>query len=121
MCCATRPVRPVVELGDSILGTDGCLNFFAGPVDKQFFSDVQLHNVHYAATHGGLSSGGSTDDRSNHDHDGAGPHHPNVMITHVGGLDALIGDHPKICPTSPGGKKPDRIRYQHAVDRDRRL
>ncbi|MBO5822917.1 MAG: alcohol dehydrogenase catalytic domain-containing protein, partial [Lentisphaeria bacterium] len=31
MCFA--PVRPVVEQGDRILGRDGCLNFFAGPLD----------------------------------------------------------------------------------------
>ena len=30
------PVKPVIELGDAILGFDGCLNFFAGPVDPEF-------------------------------------------------------------------------------------
>ena len=31
LCMA--PVKPVVEQGDQILGRDGCLNFFAGPID----------------------------------------------------------------------------------------
>ena len=30
------PVRPVVEQADQILGRDGCLNFFAGPLDPKF-------------------------------------------------------------------------------------
>jgi L-sorbose 1-phosphate reductase len=30
------PVKPVVELGDSILGFDGCLNFFAGLISIMF-------------------------------------------------------------------------------------
>ena len=49
MCFA--PVRPVVEQGDKILGKDGCLNFFAGPLDPQFKAEFNFYNVHYASTH----------------------------------------------------------------------
>ena len=45
------PVRAVVEIGDRILGKDGCLNFFAGPTDPAFSAEVNFYNVHYSATH----------------------------------------------------------------------
>ena len=60
MCFA--PVRPVVEQGDRILGRDGCLNFFAGPLDPQFRAEFNFYNVHYASTHIVGTSGGNTDD-----------------------------------------------------------
>ena len=34
------PVRPVIEMADEILGFDGCLNFFAGPVDPKLSANV---------------------------------------------------------------------------------
>lgn len=46
------PVKPVIEQGDAILATDGCLNFFAGPTDPAFSANFNFYNVHYAATHG---------------------------------------------------------------------
>ena len=36
------PVKPVVEMGDRLLGQDGCLNFFAGPTDNQFAANLNL-------------------------------------------------------------------------------
>jgi len=45
------PVRQLVEQADSILGKDGCLNFFAGPTDKQFSAMMNFYNVHYNSTH----------------------------------------------------------------------
>src|SRR5690606_14908789 len=56
------PVRPVVEMGDKILGKDGCLNFFAGPTNKEFSAEFNFYNVHYASTHVVGTSGGNTDD-----------------------------------------------------------
>ena len=55
------PVASVIEQGDSILGQDGCLNFFAGPSDPNFRAKFN-YNVHYASTHIVGTSGGNTDD-----------------------------------------------------------
>ena len=56
------PVKPVVETGDRILGRDGCLNFFAGPIDPKFSAMFNFYNVHYGSTHIVGTSGGNTDD-----------------------------------------------------------
>ena len=36
------PVAAVVELCSAVLGRDGCLNFFAGPTDKQFSAKMNF-------------------------------------------------------------------------------
>ena len=36
------PVRPVVEMSDRLLANDGCLNFFAGPIDKKFSAELNF-------------------------------------------------------------------------------
>ncbi|EXJ23607.1 putative oxidoreductase linked to yggC [Alkalibacterium sp. AK22] len=83
-------VEPLLVLGDSILGNDGCLNFFAGPTDKQFKVPVNLYNVHYASTHFVGTSGGSTDDmRKSLELTEEGKINPSIMITHVGGLESV--------------------------------
>lgn len=83
-------VEPLLVLGDSILGNDGCLNFFAGPTDKQFKVPVNMYNVHYAATHFVGTSGGSTDDmRKSLELTEEGKINPSIMITHVGGLESV--------------------------------
>ena len=56
------PVGPLVEMGDAILGNDGCLNFFAGPTDHQFKVPFNFYNVHYEGTHIVGTSGGSPED-----------------------------------------------------------
>lgn len=48
------PNRKVAEMGDQLLAFDGCLNFFAGPTDNQFKSEINLYNVHYISAHGDL-------------------------------------------------------------------
>ena len=55
-------VAQVLEQADELLGNDGCLNFFAGPTDKQFKVPFNFYNVHYEATHIVGTSGGSTGD-----------------------------------------------------------
>ncbi|MBR2344329.1 MAG: zinc-binding dehydrogenase [Lentisphaeria bacterium] len=103
MCFA--PVRPVVEQGDQILGKDGCLNFFAGPLDPKFKAEFNFYNVHYASTHIVGTSGGNTDDLKE-----AialmeqGKINPAGMITHVGGLDSAIETTLNL-PKIKGGKK----------------
>ena len=99
------PVPAVVELADSILGFDGCLNFFAGPLDKNFSANFNFYNVHYAQHHVAGTSGSTTEDM----HDivrliGEKRIDPAVMITHIGGIDAAI-DTTLHLPEIEGGKK----------------
>jgi L-sorbose 1-phosphate reductase len=99
------PVKQVVEQGDAILGFDGCLNFFAGPTDPDFKAEFNFYNVHYAFTHIVGTSGGNTDDmRESLNLMAEGKINPAVMITHVGGLDAVV-DTTLNLPQIPGGKK----------------
>jgi threonine dehydrogenase-like Zn-dependent dehydrogenase len=99
------PVRQVVEQAGSILGFDGCLNFFAGPTNPDFRAEVNFYNVHYAFTHIIGTSGGNTDDmRESLRLIREGRINPAVMITHIGGLDAVV-DTTLNLPQIPGGKK----------------
>ena len=85
------PVRPVIECGDRILGRDGCLNFFAGPLDPNFSAQMNFYNVHYGSTHVVGTSGGNTGDMiESLDLMSRGQISPAAMVTHVGGLDAVI-------------------------------
>ena len=104
------PVSSVVELGDSILAFDGCLNFFAGPIDKNFNANVNFYNVHYAQHHFAGSSGSTPDDIkdainliSNN------KINPAVMVTHVGGINCVIETTMNL-PNIKGGKK---LVYNH--------
>jgi threonine dehydrogenase-like Zn-dependent dehydrogenase len=99
------PVKPVIELGDAILGFDGCLNFFSGPVNPEFKAELNFYNVHYAFTHIMGTSGGNTDDmKESLKLMGEGKINPAIMITHVGGLDSVINTTLNL-PQIPGGKK----------------
>ena len=99
------PVAPVVEQGDKILAFDGCLNFFAGPTDPNFGAKFNFYSVHYNATHVAGNSGGNTDDMiESLEMMAAGTIDPSCMITHVGGLDAVIETTLNL-PKIPGGKK----------------
>lgn len=99
------PVPSLVELADDILAFDGCLNFFAGPLDKNFSAKFNFYNVHYQQHHVAGTSGSTTEDmldivrlieqkRIN----------PAVMITHIGGIDAAIDTTLRL-PEIDGGKK----------------
>ena len=99
------PVRPVVEQGDRILGKDGCLNFFAGPTNTEFKAEFNFYNVHYASTHIVGTSGGNTADMiESLELMSQGRLNPAVMVTHIGGLNAVI-DTTLNLPKIPGGKK----------------
>ncbi len=99
------PVKPVTELADRLLGRDGCLNFFAGPTDPAFRAEFNFYNVHYASTHVVGTSGGNTDDMVEALRlMSLGNINPAVMITHIGGLDAVIPTTLNL-PKIPGGKK----------------
>ncbi len=99
------PVKPVIEQGDAILGKDGCLNFFAGPTNKEFKAEFNFYNVHYNSTHIVGTSGGNTDDmRESLKMMENSLINPAAMITHIGGLDSVI-DTTLNLPKIPGGKK----------------
>ena len=99
------PVKPVVEQADAILAYDGCLNFFAGPTNSQFKAEFNFYNVHYAATHVVGTSGGNTNDmREAITMMNEGKIDPSAMVTHIGGLNAVV-DTTLNLPKIPGGKK----------------
>ena len=98
------PVKPVVEQGDAILAFDGCLNFFAGPSDPNFSAAFNFYNVHYAYTHVVGTSGGNTDDMVEALDMMSKGLDPAGLVTHIGGLDAVI-EATKHLPEIPGGKK----------------
>jgi threonine dehydrogenase-like Zn-dependent dehydrogenase len=99
------PVKAVIEMGDRLLGRDGCLNFFAGPTDTAFSASFNFYNVHYESHHIVGTSGGNTDDMiESLAMMAQGSLNPVFMITHIGGLDSAAQatiDLDKI----PGGKK----------------
>lgn len=99
------PVPALVELADSILAFDGCLNFFAGPLDKKFSASFNFYNVHYANHHVAGTSGSTPGDmRDIVKLIGGKRISPSVMITHIGGIDAAIDTTLRL-PQIPGGKK----------------
>jgi threonine dehydrogenase-like Zn-dependent dehydrogenase len=99
------PIRALTEQADRLLGRDGCLNFFAGPTDPAFKAEFNFYNVHYASTHVVGTSGGNTDDMVTALRlMSEGRINPAVMITHIGGLDAVIPTTLTL-PDIPGGKK----------------
>jgi threonine dehydrogenase-like Zn-dependent dehydrogenase len=99
------PVRQVVELGDALLGPDGCLNFFAGPTDTGFSGLLNFYKVHYESHHLVGTSGGNTDDIvESLEMMADGRLNPVAMVTHVGGLNA-VPDTTIRLDKIPGGKK----------------
>ena len=99
------PAANMVELGDSLLCRDGCLNFFSGPNDKDFKALFNFYNVHYGSTHIVGTSGGNTDDmREACSMMGSGLLNPAILVSHVGGLDA-VPEATLHLPEIPGGKK----------------
>ncbi len=99
------PVAPVVELADSILAQDGCLNFFAGPSNPEFSAKFNFYNVHYSGTHVVGTSGGNTDDMKEClAMMGQGKLDPAILVTHIGGLD-VARETTLNLPKGPGGKK----------------
>lgn len=99
------PNEKICELGNSLLAYDGCMNLFAGPVDPKFGARVNLYDCHYSRTRILGSTGGSIDDMKEAiDRAASGEINSSVMITHVGGLNAVV-DTTLHLPEVPGGKK----------------
>lgn len=104
------PVKSVVEQADAILGFDGCLNFFAGPSDTNFKAEFNFYNVHYQFTHIVGTSGGNTDDMiESLRMMSEGLISPEILITHIGGLNAVANATLNL-PSIPGSKK---LIYNH--------
>jgi len=95
----------VLELGERLLAFNGCLNFFAGPLNQDFYAKLNYYDVHYMEKHVIGTTGGNTDDQR----EALALMekrliHPEALITHVGGLDASLGATLSL-PSIPGGKK----------------
>lgn len=98
------PVAPLVEQADAMLAADGCLNFFAGPADPSFRARLNFYNVHYAGAHIAGTSGGNTDDMREAIAMMDAGLDPAGLVTHIGGLDAVIDTTMRL-PEIGGGKK----------------
>ena len=93
-----------------LLGFGGCLNFFAGPTNQKLMAEFNFYNVHYLMHHVVANSGGDVKDMVDSvDWIGKGLLHPEVMVTHVGGLDSAAQATLDL-PNVPGGK---RLVYTH--------
>jgi threonine dehydrogenase-like Zn-dependent dehydrogenase len=98
-------LKQTIELADNILAKNGCLNFFAGPSDPEFKSELNFYNIHYNSTHVVGTSGGNTNDLIEAiDLMSKGVINPSCMITHIGGLDSVVETTLNL-PKIPGGKK----------------
>ena len=85
------PNQSVVEIADKVTRKDCCINFFAGPTDREFTANINLYRVHYDSVHYMGTGGGSPQDTMDsikliED----GTLNPAAMITHIGGLDSVV-------------------------------
>ncbi len=104
------PVASVVTQSSAILARDGCLNFFAGPTDRNFSAEINFYDVHYNSAHVMGTTGGNNDDLiESLDLTAQDRLDPAVMVTHIGGLDA-VAETVLNLPKIPGGKK---LMYTH--------
>lgn len=99
------PLKTSAELGSDLLAQDGCLNFFAGPTDKNFKAELNYYQVHYAAHHIVGTSGGYPEDmRDALAIIEEGRIDPSIIVTHIGGLNSAR-DTILNLPSIDGGKK----------------
>ncbi len=103
-------VPALITQCSDLLAFGGCLNFFAGPTDQKLSAPFNFYNIHYMNHHIVANSGGDVKDMSDSvDWIGKGYLHPEVMITHVGGLSSAAQATLDL-PNIPGGK---RLVYTH--------
>ncbi len=104
-------VPALITQCSDLLGFGGCLNFFAGPTDQKLSAMFNFYNVHYMMHHVVANSGGDVKDMADSvEWIARGLLHPEVMITHVGGLPSAAQATLDL-PVIPGGK---RLVYTHA-------
>lgn len=107
------PVPAVAQLGNKVMAFDGCMNFFSGPSDKDFSAMINLYDCHYIATHIMGTTGGTNEDLIEANELAAkGLLDPAVMVTHIGGLDAIANTTLEL-PNIPGGKKLMYTQIEH--------
>ena len=81
------------------------LRFSASPTDSRFKALFNWYNVHYLYTHVVGTSGGNTKDMQEAiEMMNAGKLNPSALVTHIGGLNAVV-DTTLNLPKIPGGKK----------------
>jgi threonine dehydrogenase-like Zn-dependent dehydrogenase len=103
-------VPALITQCSDLLAFGGCLNFFAGPTDQKLSASFNFYNIHYMNHHIVANSGGDVKDMADSvDWIGKGYLHPEVMITHVGGLSSAAQATLDL-PVIPGGK---RLVYTH--------
>ncbi len=99
------PVKELVAQAGSLTAIGGCLNFFAGPADKNFSAEINFYDVHYNRHHIIGSAGSNAQDLLDAvDMINSNRINPAIMITHVGGLDSAV-ETIKNLPKIAGGKK----------------
>ncbi len=98
-------VRSLAEMAGNLLNADGCLNQFAGPVNKSFSATLNFYDIHYNFTHVVGTSGGNAENEAKAAKLIAN-HKLNVakVITHVLGLNAAA-ETTLSQPEIGGGKK----------------
>lgn len=84
------PSCALVKLGLDLLAYDGCLNMFAGPLDKEFSVGVNFHAVHYKKHHIVGSSGASEEDmKTALSLLADGVLDPSFLVSHIGGIGSV--------------------------------
>ncbi|KRL05082.1 alcohol dehydrogenase catalytic domain-containing protein [Liquorilactobacillus oeni] len=98
-------VSPIVTLAGELLRADGCLNQFAGPVNKDFKATLNFYDVHYNFTHVAGTSGGNAENEAKAaEIIATGKLNVAKVITHVLGLNAAA-ETTLNQPEIGGGKK----------------
>lgn len=99
------PAQQLITDASKVLNADGCLNFFAGPQNKDFFAPVNFYDIHYSFTHYVGTSGGNTEDmRKGVKAIEAGDVQVANVVTHILGLNSLA-ETTLSQPEIGGGKK----------------
>ena len=99
------PSAETLEFSEKLLGFNGCLNFFAGPTDTGFSARVNYYDIHYLEKHIIGTTGGTVDDmREALDLMENNMIRPELLVSHIGGLDAAA-EATLHLPDLPGGKK----------------
>ena len=99
------PPKCVAEIGNRIMGMDGCMNIYAATADKNYRAGMNIYGSHYLKTKLIGSSGGLRSDmvealelienkKMN----------PAIGITHIGGINAIV-DTTLYLKKMPGSKK----------------
>ncbi|NPD12155.1 MULTISPECIES: zinc-binding dehydrogenase [unclassified Enterococcus] len=122
------PAAPLITDASKLLNADGCLNFFAGPQNKDFLAPINFYDIHYSFTHYVGTSGGNTDDmRKGVQAIESGMVKVANVVTHILGLNSLA-ETTLSQPEIGGGKKLvythknfERLALADVAERDNKL